>query len=41
MVRRAIAERVIEMEQRFVRHGLKLRGITDSEDSSASDQVTK
>ncbi|HHA2735544.1 MULTISPECIES: integrase [Stenotrophomonas] len=41
MVRRAIAEGVIEKGQRFALHGLKHRGITDSEDKGAGGHVTE
>lgn len=41
MIRRAVAEGVIEKDQRFALHGLKHRGITDSEDKSAGGHVTE
>lgn len=41
LVRRAVAEDVIEEEQRFALHGLKHRGITDSDDKSAGGHVTE
>ncbi len=41
MIRRAIAEGVIEKDQRFALHGLKHRGITDSENKSAGGHVTE
>lgn len=41
MVRRAIAEGVIEKDQRFALHGLKHLGITDSEDKGAGGRVTE
>lgn len=41
MVRRAVAEGVIERDQRFALHGLKHRGITDSEDKGARGHVTE
>ena len=41
LVRRAVAEGVIEKDQRFALHGLKHRGITDSEDKSAGGHVTE
>lgn len=41
LVRRAVAEDVIEKERRFALHGLKHRGITDSEDKSAGGHVTE
>ncbi|MBH1633684.1 integrase [Stenotrophomonas maltophilia] len=41
LVRRAVAEDVIEKGQRFALHGLKHRGITDSEDNSAGGHVTE
>ncbi len=41
MVRRAVGEGVIEKDQRFALHGLKHRGITDSEDKAAGGHVTE
>ncbi|ENB4169113.1 hypothetical protein JY412_19640 [Stenotrophomonas maltophilia] len=41
LVRRAVAEDVIEKDQRFALHGLEHRGITDSEDKSAGGHVTE
>ncbi len=41
LVRRAIAEGVIDKDQRFALHGLKHRGITDSEDKGAGGHVTE
>jgi len=41
LIRRAVAEDVIEKEQRFALHGLKHRGITDNEDKAAGGHVTE
>ncbi len=41
LVRRAIAEDVVEKDRRFALHGLKHRGIKDSEDKAAGGHVTE
>ena len=41
MIKRAIAESVITDAQRFALHGLKHRGITDSDDNSAGGHRTE
>lgn len=41
LIRRAMAEGIIDQESRFALHGLKHRGITDSEDKASGGHVTE